>query len=101
MECPGCGARIERTSGCDHMTCKTISYLFLFLLPSLRQATICYCWRMFTNEQRKVDVQDADSNSATCVARRIMGQKALEQKGILRMGKNADISRRGCRVISL
>lgn len=26
VNCPGCGAMIEKTSGCDHMTCKNIPF---------------------------------------------------------------------------
>ncbi|KAI1260304.1 hypothetical protein F5Y18DRAFT_259881 [Xylariaceae sp. FL1019] len=35
--CPNtsCGARIEKTSGCDHMTCKYFSFLFFFSFESL------------------------------------------------------------------
>jgi hypothetical protein len=25
VECPGCGANIHKTAGCDHMTCKFVS----------------------------------------------------------------------------
>ena len=29
VECPGCGAQIEKTDGCDHMTCKFASHSML------------------------------------------------------------------------
>lgn len=25
VQCPGCGANIQKTTGCDHMTCKSVS----------------------------------------------------------------------------
>lgn len=33
VECPGCGVRIQKTSGCGQITCKKIPYPFLSSFP--------------------------------------------------------------------
>jgi len=39
--CPGCGALIERTDGCSHMTCSVCRHQFCFLCLKPTQQTHC------------------------------------------------------------
>jgi predicted RNA-binding Zn-ribbon protein involved in translation (DUF1610 family) len=77
VECPGCGAHITKTAGCDHMTCKFLMDL---------QSTKCLLFQAV--------VQDVTTSSATCAVLLTEARKVSGEQEIPRMRMAAGIYHR-------
>lgn len=58
--CPGCKRPIEKSYGCDHMTCKSILSSVSSLIDNSLSGTKCrheFCWRCLAPYKKKRDYQ--------------------------------------------